>query len=92
VAAERYHVHVSKTPREVRNALVYVFTNAAYHGIHFAGRDPFSSGKWFDEESGRVPPKHMIFGSPLPRARTWLLSEGWRRHGAIPTRSRRRRT
>jgi putative transposase len=84
VFADRYHVHVLKTPREVKNALVYVFRNAAHHGIHFAGPDPLCTGKWFDEENfaGR---ERALFGSPLPRARTWLLAQGWRRHGPIPT-------
>jgi REP element-mobilizing transposase RayT len=92
VFAERYHVHVLKTPREVKNALVYVFRNAAHHGIHFAGPDPFSSAKWFDEEGELAARKRRTYGSPLPRARTWLLSQGWRRQGAIPTGSGDRRT
>ncbi len=41
---DRYHDHVLRTPREVRNALAYVLNNAARHGIHhLGGVDPCSS-------------------------------------------------
>lgn len=33
VFADRFHCHVLKTPREVRNALRYVLQNAAHHKI-----------------------------------------------------------
>ena len=41
---ERFHEHVLRTPREVRNALAYVLGNARRHGIAVAGIDPCSSG------------------------------------------------
>jgi REP element-mobilizing transposase RayT len=80
--ADRYHDHVLRTPREVRHALGYVLNNAARHGLAGAiGRpDPCSSGRWFDGWSARAldpPPR------PLSRAKTWLLSVGWARHGPI---------
>src|SRR6185436_16442073 len=58
---DRYHDHVLRTPREVRNALAYVLDNARNHGVWLAsGRaDPFSSAG--------------ALGGPLARARTWLL-------------------
>jgi REP element-mobilizing transposase RayT len=83
VLDDHYHARALKTPREVRNALVYVLHNARKHGVHFAGPDPCSSGFSFDgwkdlsrEAIARMTP-------PLARARTWLLSIGWRRHGRI---------
>jgi REP element-mobilizing transposase RayT len=48
VFGDRYHAHVLKTPREVRNALSYVLHNAARHGSRLGGPDPCSSGAWFD--------------------------------------------
>src|SRR5882672_3801717 len=44
VFADRYHARALCTPREARNALVYVFHNARHHGARVAGVDPFSSG------------------------------------------------
>ena len=51
--ADRYHARVLQHPREVRNALVYVFANARYHFGTAPARgpswiDPWSSGPWFD--------------------------------------------
>jgi REP element-mobilizing transposase RayT len=52
---ERYHLHVLKTPREVRNALDYVLTNEARHRARAHAKpfraeitlDPFSSAAVF---------------------------------------------
>jgi REP element-mobilizing transposase RayT len=85
----RYHAHVLATPREVRNAIVYVLKNAAKHpewepdaGTHVVrGIDPCSSARWF---SGWArPPEPPDRAPPTADARTWLLSRGWRRHGAL---------
>src|SRR6185369_5047940 len=62
--AERWHGWAFRTPREVRNALVYVLANFRKHsrGPRAAGVDPFSSGAWFDgwrrwrPASGVAPP------------------------------------
>ena len=57
VFAERYHEHILRTPREVRNALAYVLNNLWRHlrgacpsaGSDSAcGLDGFASGFWFD--------------------------------------------
>lgn len=88
VFASRYHVRALKTPRDVRNALAYVLRNAVHHGIHFAGLDPFSSAAWFDGWKDGIQAACEWFTSPLPRARTWLLAHGWRRHGLIEIRAR----
>ncbi|HEY4242391.1 MAG TPA: transposase [Kofleriaceae bacterium] len=49
VFGDRYHAHVLKTPRETRNALVYVLNNWRKHGVHAETViDPFSSADCFD--------------------------------------------
>jgi len=48
VFADRFHEHELRTPREVRNALVYVLHNLRKHGIWLDGPDPLSSGPEFD--------------------------------------------
>ncbi len=85
VFADRYHAHVLRFPREVRNALVYVLHNARKHHIPVAGADPFSSGPWFDGWIGAAG--HGSDGLERPAwlraARTWLLSRGWMRLGRV---------
>ncbi len=44
----RYHQHVLRTPREVRNGLSYVLQNWKKHVEAARGVDPCSSGPWFD--------------------------------------------
>jgi len=95
VLADRYHVRVLKTPREVRNALAYVLLNARRHAAK-AGRklsralriDPASSGRWFDgwkrtisvvDSSGLSPPEVRAVSPP----HSWLLSIGWRDRGLL---------
>ena len=88
VLADRYHVRVLRSPREVRNALAYVLLNARKHAAR-AGRtlsrafriDPASSGRWFDgwRESAAPPPDV----SPVALARSWLLEVGWKRSGLL---------
>lgn len=80
VFADRFHSRILETPREVRSALVYVLHNARRHGLRIPGVDRCSSGPWFDGWMTRIAPPA---GSPVARARTWLLCEGWRRHGLI---------
>jgi REP element-mobilizing transposase RayT len=88
VLDDHYHARALKTPREVRNALVYVLNNAHKHGVHMSGPDPFSSGFSFDgwKDLGREALGALV--SPLARARTWLLSIGWCKHGRIATTER----
>ena len=90
VFADRYHDRVLKTPREVRNALVYVMGNGKKHAAE--GRevvvpapvDTFTSAPWFDgfRETFRVRGLEAIV-RPVTDARTWLLTIGWRRHGLL---------
>jgi len=84
VFADRFHARLLRTPREVRNALVYVLQNARKHGAWHAERpDPFSSGPWFDGWKGRSEKLSISRSGFLDRARTWLLGKGWQRHELI---------
>ena len=83
VFADRYHDHVLKTSREVRNALAYVLNNARHHGLRLRQlMDIFSSAGRFDgwKEKVRIIGKDNI---PVTAPRTWLLSKGWRQHRLI---------
>src|SRR5438128_8635085 len=84
VWAERYHGRALRTPREVRNGLVYVLLNGRKHGAIRRGIDPCSSGAWFGGWREGVEPSREP--APVARPRTWLLRVGWRRRG--PTRLR----
>jgi len=90
VLADRYHMRVLKTPREVRNALRYVLLNARRHASRLSGTvrlDPASSARWFDGWRRESPAIREVLTEalerPVARARTWLLRIGWRRHGLI---------
>src|SRR4030095_7641426 len=48
VWGDRYHARLLRTPREVRNALVYVLNNFRKHIRGARGLDPRSSARWFD--------------------------------------------
>jgi hypothetical protein len=81
VWADRYHSHELRTPREVRNALVYVLNNWRKHEPGSSGLDPRSSAAWFE---GWSKPLHAQSGpSPVVVARTWLAGVGWRLRGLI---------
>jgi REP-associated tyrosine transposase len=90
VLADRYHLHVLKTPREVRNALAYVLLNARRHlaktgrALSRAARiDPASSGRFFSGWNRRFQPESDLPPPPVAAPHTWLLRLGWRRHGLI---------
>ena len=79
--AERYHARALATPREVRNALVYVLRNGQKHGTCGSGLDPCSSAAWFTGwECSTLRPVHP---TPVVPPQTWLARVGWRRHGLI---------
>jgi REP element-mobilizing transposase RayT len=90
VLADRYHLHVLRTPREVRHALAYVLLNARRH-LAKLGRalprstqlDPASSGRFFSGWNRRFHPASSLPPPPVAPPRTWLLAIGWRRHGLI---------
>ena len=85
----RYHLHVLRTPREVRNALAYVLLNARKHWTQRRGAAPpvrldeASSGRWFDGWKRRLPAPGVREPPEVAAAHTWLLTRGWRRHGRI---------
>ncbi|MCY2958964.1 MAG: hypothetical protein NTY35_02275 [Planctomycetota bacterium] len=82
VISDRYHARVLKTPREVRQVLVYALQNARKHGARILGIDAFSSGPWFEGWADRSPRADRA----LPRPNSWLLSFGWTKGGLISTR------
>jgi REP element-mobilizing transposase RayT len=82
---DRYHARVLKTPRAVRNALAYVLLNARRHAGRRAKKveavDPASSGRWFEGWRRKIEPARDA--PAVARAHTWLILNGWRRHGLI---------
>ncbi len=86
VFAHRYHCRALSTPLECHRGLAYVLGNPSRHGIHHPGGiDPYSSAAWFEgwdpPIGSSAPPEWTI---PLPKAKTWLLREGWLIHGRLP--------
>ncbi len=94
VLADRYHLRLLPTPREVRSALRYVLLNArrhaakARHKVRKAAQlDPASSARWFDGwQRGAATEAAASTVTAVARARTWLLRIGWRRHGLLDPR------
>jgi len=92
VLADRYHVRLLPTPKEVRDALRHVLLNARRHStsarsaVKQAARlDPASSARWFDGWKRRGPgdEEDGLNRRAVARPRTWLLTTGWRRHGLL---------
>ena len=81
VWADRYHARLLRTPREVRNALVYVLNNFRKHVRGARGLDPYSSGRWF--QGWKTPPIAASARPPVARAMTWLARVGWRKGGLL---------
>jgi hypothetical protein len=92
VFAERHHLELLPTPRQVRNALRYVLLNARRHTGRWRDAlttrvrlDPASSARWFDgwrpDRLAGVECDGPAGPPAVARARTWLLAVGWRRHG-----------
>jgi putative transposase len=81
VWGDRYHARMLRTPREMRNALVYVLNNWRKHVPGARGVDSRSSAAWF--EGWSESPSRIARPSPVAMARTWLARVGWRRRGLI---------
>jgi len=77
--AERYHARELKTPREVRNAMIYILRNNQHHGQR-DWIDACSSAPWFDGFKAPFEPRR---NPPTAAPRTWLATVGWRRRGLI---------
>jgi len=91
VFPDRYHARSLTNPWAVRTALVYVLGNARKHGAWSGpGPDAYSSGPAFDGWKGARSWQLSAdsSGRLLERARTWLLTIGWRRHGLLDPRER----
>ena len=79
-----------KTPRMVRNGVVYVANNIRHHtarvGLPLDYIDPCSSWAYFDGWRGRMARRQArarVGDPPVAPPRTWLLRVGWRRHGLV---------
>jgi len=88
VLADRYHLRILRSPREVRRAIAYVLLNSRRHLAKLGRRipadqplDPASSGRWFDGWRALHALAHDPPAVALPRS--WLLRIGWRRSGLI---------
>jgi putative transposase len=99
VLKDRYHLHILRTPLEVRRALAYVLLNARRHAakrlaargrrIAATSLDPASSAQWFDGWKSRGPARSTgrdvgdVPTRAVARSRTWLLNVGWRTYGLL---------
>ena len=91
---DRHHRHALKTPREVRNALVYILFDNRKHHVHEASAssaptvDRCSSVYWFHawSPSDRPPEGAMLplDNAPTSKPATWLARWGW--HRGAPSR------
>jgi putative transposase len=81
VWGDRWHGRELGSPREVRNALVYVFRNLAKHGTRMIGQDLVdvrSSALRFQGWTSALTfhvDDHLRWPHAPPR--TWLLEDGW---------------
>jgi REP element-mobilizing transposase RayT len=86
VWGDRYHARALRTPREVRNGIVYVLMNWKKHVASAAGFDPCSSARSFEGwKAGSAPwPRSRAPDvPPLEAPQTWLVRLGWKRRGLI---------
>ncbi|MGE0548637.1 MAG: transposase [Kofleriaceae bacterium] len=97
VFADRYHAEIITSPKQARHTLSYVLNNWRKHkqdelwSAQAWAFDPFSTGIQFPHWSERVDRTFVWSDGELYdplvvyAPRTWLLSEGWKRHGLINT-------
>ena len=87
VFADRYHGRILRTPAETRAVLNYVLNNTRRHTPGqkrcTTWLDPCSSAVYFDGWRGFSPQPPSTHDPPVAPPRTWLLDEGWRRHGLL---------
>jgi len=87
VIGERYHARALATPREVRNALVYVLSNRKKHGGSATSMlDRCASGQYFDgwrDNSGVPVARASPDEWPVAAGKTWLVTRGWKRLGLL---------
>jgi REP element-mobilizing transposase RayT len=86
VWADRFFARSLETPREVRNALVYVVRNRTKHAGD-VGFDPCSSAAYLLDGWARDMSPPVARGSPsdwpVSEATSWLLTTGWKRLGLL---------
>lgn len=86
----RFHIHVLKSPREMKNALAYVLLNQSKHERLIPYIDKFSTARFFRDWKGllgrKIGPiledyetKQRELPDYLSPPRSWLAREGWRR-------------
>jgi REP element-mobilizing transposase RayT len=83
---DRWNGRDLRSPREVRNCLVYVLMNFKKHVRGARGADDRSSAAWFDGWRERAFVRmdaELARDPPVRRPRTWLAAHGWRRHGLL---------
>jgi len=87
VFTDRYHAAPLRSPKQVRNCLVYVLFNSRHHGSRDAAAVPMldacSSSPCFDGWSRPRAPTEGRWGDTVAPPVTWLLRAGWKRHGLI---------
>lgn len=88
VWSERFHSRTLRTPREMRNCIVYVLMNHRKHAVSpstFRSLDACSSARWFDgwKQPPVGPPILFDEQGPVMPARTWLARAGWMHYGRI---------
>jgi REP-associated tyrosine transposase len=86
VWSDRFHGRALRTPREMRNCLVYVLFNHRKHSVHREAAqalDACSSAPWFNgwKQPAVGPP--AVRDGPVIAPRTWLARVGWMRHGLL---------
>jgi REP element-mobilizing transposase RayT len=87
VWADRYDARPLRTPREVRDALVYLLMNWRKQRAGQGEVDPCSSAVYLRGWRDRG---YLVLGRtpPVVPPHTWLLRVGWRRHGPLDVRDR----
>ena len=95
VFPDRYHAEIITSPRQARHAISYVLNNWHKHDEDRAELartwriDPYSSGVMFPDWKERIDEPFLWRGPPtydplmVRRPQSWLLREGWKRHGLI---------
>ncbi len=95
VFAYRYHATSIRSPRQARNAFVYVLNNWRRHNederaraARFAAIDPYSTARaftgWKEGGAVKMPPGFATFAAmEVTEPKTWLLKVGWEKGGAI---------
>jgi putative transposase len=95
VFVDRYHARIIRMPQQARNALAYVLNNWRKHrenrdaaAIEHGWKvDPFSSAPtftgWRDIDTTAIAWPATYEPLPVWEPKTWLLREGWKKHGLL---------